>query len=82
MQVSEDSKLNLQRARKLLPTTEQAKPKTRLRNDAVSAAWRGIGDLQNPWTVTRFINELSGYDDEFFSVFDMVEGAIIFTQNI
>ncbi|OXU17063.1 hypothetical protein TSAR_006876 [Trichomalopsis sarcophagae] len=43
---------------------------TRLRDDAIRNAWLEI-QADPPWSIKKFLNELSGYDDD--SLFELIE---------
>ena len=62
--------MDLQRGKMKIKPSVVAKEATRLRDDSIRAAWLQIAATP-PWSVEKFLNELSGYDDK--SVSNIVE---------
>lgn len=62
--------LDLQRGQKKLETTVTQKLQTRLRDESIRVAWMEM-QSDPPWSVEKFLNELSGYEDN--RIFEQIE---------
>lgn len=68
--MKERSITDLKRAQNMMRTTAVPKSSTRLRDDIIRDAWLEIS-ADPPWSVEKFINELSGYAND--GLFELIE---------
>uniref|UniRef100_A0ABD2W7J4 Uncharacterized protein n=1 Tax=Trichogramma kaykai TaxID=54128 RepID=A0ABD2W7J4_9HYME len=73
IKIKENAKLDLERARNHMKSTDAPKVTTRVRDEAIKAAWFALNGPAK-WTVKMFINDLSGYNNT--PTFQIIEQTI------